>query len=59
MDLVGWGAPEAPPLEIGEGEPLEEEGEWVGVGRDIVSLWFASRFVIGRGVGGWRLVGHL
>ena len=59
VELVGWGAAEAPPLEIGAGEPWEGEGEWVEVGRDLVGLWFASSFGRGRGVGGWRLVGHL
>ena len=29
--LVGWWAAEAPPLEIGEGTPLEVEGEWGGI----------------------------
>ena len=52
MELVGWWAAEAPPLEIGEESPLE-------VGGDLVGLWFASSFGIGRGVGRWRLVGHL
>ena len=33
VELVGWGEAEAPSLEIGEGAPLELEGEWVGVGR--------------------------
>ena len=59
VELVGWGAEEAPPLDIGKGGPLEEEGEWVGVGRDIVGLWFVSSFGRGRGVDGWRLDGHL
>ena len=59
VELVGWGAAEAPPLKIGEGAPLDGEGEWVGVGWDLVGLWFASSFGRGRGVGGWRLVGHL
>ena len=46
-------------MEIGEGAPLEVAGEWVGVGRDLVGLWFASSFGRGCGVGKWRLVGHL
>ena len=57
VELVGWGAAEAQPLEIGEGAPLELKGEWVGT--DLVSLWFASSFGRGRGVGVWRLVGYL
>ena len=59
VGLVGWWEAEAPSSEIGEGEPLEVEGEWEWVGGDLVGLWFASSFGIGRGVGGWRLVGHL
>ena len=39
MELVGWGAAEAPPLEIVDGSPLEGEGEWVRAGRDLVDLW--------------------
>ena len=57
-EVVGRGAAEASPLEIGEGESLEGEGEWVGVGRDIVGQRVASSFGRGLGVGGWRLVGH-
>ena len=59
VELVGWGSAEAPPLDIGEGARLEGEGEWVGVGRDLVGLWFASSFGRGCGFDGWRLVGHL
>ena len=59
VEMVGWGAAEAPPLEISEGAPLKGEGEWVGVGRDLVGLWFASSFGRGRGVVRWRLLGHL
>ena len=59
MELVGWGAAEAPPLEICEREPLEGGGEWVGVGMDLVGLQFASSSGRGCGVGRWRLVEHL
>ena len=31
VELLGWGAAEASPLDIGEGAPLELEGGWVGV----------------------------
>ena len=58
MELVGWGEAEASPLEIGEGAPLEGEGEWVGVGRDLVGWGVASNCGIVLGVGVWRLVGY-
>ena len=59
VELVGWGAAEAPPLEIGKEAPLEVEGVWEWVGGDLVGGWFASSSVRGCGVGGWRLVGHI
>ena len=59
VELVGLWAAEAPPLEIGKGAPLEVEGQWEGVGGDLVGLWFASSFGIGRGVCRWHIVGHL
>ena len=67
VELVGWWSAEAPPLEIGGEAPLEVdteallelEGDWERVGGDLGGLWFMSRFGIGCGVGGWRLVGHL
>ena len=58
VELAGWGAAEASPLEIGEGAPLEVEGEWVGVGSDLVGWWVASSSGRGLGVGVWRLVGY-
>ena len=57
VELVVWGAEEAPPLDIGKGGPLEEEGEWVG--GDILGGWVASSSGISRKVGWWRLFGHL
>ena len=51
VELLGWGAAEAPPLDIGKGEPLVLEGEWVGVGRDLVGWVVASNCGRGLGVG--------
>ena len=56
LELMGWGAAEASSLEIREGAPLEMEGEWVGVGRDLVGWVVASSCERGLGVGVWRLV---
>ena len=42
VELLSGGEAEAPPLEIGEGAPLELEGEWVGVGREFVGWVVAS-----------------
>ena len=49
--MVGWWAAETPPLEIGEGAPLEVEGEWEWVGGFIVGGWFASSSGISCEVG--------
>ena len=51
VELVGWGAAEASPLEIGKEAPLEGEGECVGVGRDLVGREVASSCGRGLGVG--------
>ena len=58
VELLGWGAAEASPLEIGEGAPLEGEGEWMGVGRYLVGRGVVSSCGRGLGVGVWRLVGY-
>ena len=58
VELMGWGAAEASPLEIGEGAPLELEGEWVGVGREFVGWVVASSCEKVLGVVVWLLVGY-
>ena len=52
------GEAEASPLEIGEGAPLELEGEWVGVGREFVCWGAASSCEKVLGVVVWLLVGY-
>ena len=51
VELLAGGAAEASPLEIGMGSPLEMEGEWVGVGKDLVGWVVASSCGRGLGVG--------
>ena len=46
-------------MEIDKGAPLEVEEECEGVGADLVGGWVAYSSGLGRGVGVWRLVGHL
>ena len=58
VELMGWGAAEASPLEIGKGAPLELEGEWVGVGKEFVGWVVASSCEKGLGVVVWLLVGY-
>ena len=58
VELLDWGAAEASPLEIGEGTPLDLEGGWVGVGRDLVGCVVASSCGRGLGVDVWILVGY-
>ena len=48
----------ASPLEIGEGAPLELEGEWVGVEREFVGWVVASSCEKVLGVVIWLLVGY-
>ena len=57
-ELLDGGEAEASPLEIGEGAPLELEGEWVGVGREFVCWGVASSCEKVLGVGVWILVGY-
>ena len=52
------GEAEASPLEIGEGAPLELEGEWVGVGREFVGWVVVSSCEKFLGVVVWLLVGY-
>ena len=50
VEFLAGGEAEASPLEIGEGAPLELEGEWVGVGREFVGWVVASSCEKGLGV---------
>ena len=58
VDFLAGGEAEASPLEIGEGAPLEPEGEWVGVGREFVGWVVASSCEKVIGVFVWILVGY-
>ena len=55
--LAGWEA-EASPSEIGKGAPLDLEGEWVGVGKEVVGWVVASSCGKILGVVVWLLVGY-
>ena len=57
-EVLAGGEAEASPLEIGEGAPLELEGEWVGVGREFVCWGAASSCEKVIGVVVWLLVGY-
>ena len=56
VELLAGGEAEASPLKIGEGAPLELEGEWVGVGREFVVWVVASSCEKVLGVFVWLLV---